>query len=201
MVNAEYVWNKGAPPSTIKICVVDTGYDLGHEDLPTQADGVAGWNDPSGEFGLWNNDGNGHGTHCAGTIGAIGNNNKGVTSVNPDPSKFDFFIGKGLSDSGSGSNSNVMNAVQQCVINGAKVISMSLGGTSFSSSANAFYEDQYDKGVLVIAAAGNSAQDSWSYPSGYPNVMSVGSVTESGSLSSFSTRNEQVEITGPGSSV
>ena len=55
--------------------------------------------------------------------------------------------------------------------------------------------------VLVIAAAGNSAQDSWGYPAGYPTVMSVGSVTSSGSLSSFSTQNEQVEITGPGSSV
>lgn len=55
--------------------------------------------------------------------------------------------------------------------------------------------------VLVIAAAGNSGQDSWGYPASYPTVMSVGSVTSSGSLSSFSTRNDQVEITGPGSSV
>lgn len=147
MVNAEYVWNKGVPPSTVKICVVDTGYDLGHEDLPTQADGVAGWNDPSGSFGLWNNDGNGHGTHCAGTIGAIGNNNIGVTSVNPDPSRFDFFIGKGLSDGGSGTNANVMNAVSSCVENGAKVISMSLGCDGcYSDAEKLFYEEVYDQG-------------------------------------------------------
>ena len=50
------------------------------------------------------------GTHCAGTIGAIGGNGEGVDSVNPDPdpSKFGFFIGKGLTDSGSGSNSGVL---------------------------------------------------------------------------------------------
>lgn len=147
MVNAEYVWDKGIPPSTIKICVVDTGYDLGHEDLPT--DGVAGWNDPSGQFDLWDEDGNGHGTHCAGTIGAIGNNDIGVTSVNPYPDRFTFFIGKGLSNSGSGSNANVLNAVEKCVENGAKVISMSLGcdGTNcYSNAANAVYEQAYDSG-------------------------------------------------------
>ena len=170
----------------------------------------------------------GHGTHCAGTIGAIGNNEIGVTSVNPDPTKFQFFIGKGLSNSGSGTNANVVKAVEACVNAGAKVISMSLGGSGYSSTTDAFYKDQYDKGgelvftvvhpsslshltntislsllpsVLVIAAAGNSGRDSWGYPAGYSAVVSVGSVMSSRSLSYFSTRNEQVEITGPGHSV
>lgn len=107
-------------------------------------------------------------------------------------------IGKGLSDSGSGSTSNVMEAVNQCVIAGAKVVSMSLGGTGQSSTVQAFYEDQYDQNVLIIAAAGNSGADSWGYPAGYPSVMSVGSVMESGSASSFTTRNNQVEISAPG---
>lgn len=67
------------------------------------------------------------GTHCAGTIGAIGGNQAGVVGVNPDPARFSFHIGKGLSDSGSGSGSDVVNAVKDCVDNGAHVISMSLG--------------------------------------------------------------------------
>mmetsp|Transcript_5909 Transcript_5909/g.8582 ORF Transcript_5909/g.8582 Transcript_5909/m.8582 type:complete len:1387 (+) Transcript_5909:150-4310(+) len=207
MVNASYVNSK--PPvmqDPIKICVVDTGYDLGHPDLPNgEEHNVTGWHkvnaDGSTPFNKWDIDGHGHGTHCAGTIGAIGTNDFGVTSVNPDPSKFQFIIGKGLSDSGSGSNANVMEAVQECVNAGAKVVSMSLGGTGSSSITEAFYKDQYDQGVLIIAAAGNSGADSWGYPAGYPPVMSVGSVMESGSLSYFSTRNTQVEITGPGHSV
>lgn len=234
MVNASYVNTK--PPvmqDPIKICVVDTGYDLGHPDLPNgEEHNVTGWHkvnaDGSTPFNKWDIDGHGHGTHCAGTIGAIGTNDFGVTSVNPDPSKFQFIIGKGLSDSGSGSNANVMEAVQECVNAGAKVVSMSLGGTGSSSITEAFYKDQYDQGgkfdtfvlvheqpyhicltqcsalfliVLIIAAAGNSGADSWGYPAGYPPVMSVGSVMESGSLSYFSTRNTQVEITGPGHSV
>ena len=88
-------------PEPITICVVDTGYDLGHVDLPTN---VTGW-DPQSAFnqGRWDVDGHGHGTHCAGTIGAIGNNVEGVIGVWDDPNDFRFHIAKGLSDGGSGS--------------------------------------------------------------------------------------------------
>ena len=146
MVESEYVNQKPDPVGgqPIKICVVDTGYGNGHADLPTIAEhGVAGFK-PSSYSGSWKVDGHGHGTHCAGTIGAIGGNGIGVTSVNPDPSKFKFFIGKGLTNTGSGSNSGVMQSVQACVDAGAKVISMSLSGGGYSSSANAQYEDHYD---------------------------------------------------------
>lgn len=152
MVNVSYVWSK-TPVMTdpIKICVVDTGYDLGHPDLPNgEEHNVTGWHqvnsDGSTPFNVWDVDGHGHGTHCAGTIGAIGTNDVGVTSVNPDPDKFQFIIGKGLSDGGSGSMANVMNAVEECVNSGAKVVSMSLGGSGYSAVDAAFYEDQYDKG-------------------------------------------------------
>ena len=151
MVNVSYVWSK-TPVMTdpIKICVVDTGYDLGHSDLPGEAHNVTGWHqvnsDGSTPYGVWDVDGHGHGTHCAGTIGAIGTNEHGVTSVNPDPSKFKFIIGKGLSDGGSGSNANVMNAVQECVNAGAKVVSMSLGGSGSSAITDTFYKDMYDQG-------------------------------------------------------
>eukprot|EP00984_Skeletonema_dohrnii_P033027 scaffold28371_cov93-Skeletonema_dohrnii-CCMP3373.AAC.1 len=197
MVNASHVWPE-TPLANIKICVVDTGYDITHEDLPTATDGVAGF-DQYGD--LWNVDGNGHGTHCAGTIGAIGGNGIGVTSVNPDPSKFTFYIGKGLSDSGSGSSSGVMAAVQACVNNGAKVISMSLGGGGYSTTENGFYEDIYDQDVLIVAAAGNRGNSALGFPASYPSVMSVASVTSSGSHSSFSQWNTQVEISAPGSDV
>ena len=147
MVESEYVNDKpdpvGAQPITI--CVVDTGYDLGHEDLPNSDHGVDGYS-PYGSGELWDVDGNSHGTHCAGTIGAIGDNDVGVTSVNPDPTKFKFYIGKGLQDSGSGSYSGVMDAVNACVNNGAKVISMSLGGSSSSSSFDTLVKDHYDNG-------------------------------------------------------
>jgi subtilisin family serine protease len=202
MVKSAYVNQQTPPPGAtpIKICVVDTGYGLGHPDLPDSSHGVNGFS-PYGSNERWDEDGHGHGSHCAGTIGAIGGNNEGVTSVNPDPTKFIFFIGKGLTNSGSGSGSGVLAAVQSCVDNGAKVISMSLGGGGFSSSSNAQYEEHYEAGVLIIAAAGNDGNSAMSYPASYNTVVSVASVDSSEVRSSFSQYNDQVELAAPGTAV
>jgi serine protease len=209
MVNASWVWDQDQPAAMadpIKICVVDTGYDSGHPDLPTEDEhNVKGWHEGIGTddspYGEWNIDGHGHGTHCAGTIGAIGGNDIGVTSVNPDPSKFQFIIGKGLDDRGRGYTSNLLEAVEKCVEMGAKVVSMSLGGGGHSWAVNGVYEDIYDQGVLIIAAAGNSGNSAYSYPASYPVVMSVGSVTSTRSHNGFSQYNDQVEIAAPGTAV
>ena len=90
--------------------------------------------------------------------------------MNPDPSKFTFHIGKGLTDTGAGSTSGIMQAVADCVNNGAKIISMSLGGPSSSYSTQAAYDFKYyyeQKGVLIIAAAGNGGSSAFSVPASY----------------------------------
>ena len=133
----------------IKICVVDTGYGIEHPDLPDQSNNVEGFK-PNGIGGSWNVDGDSHGTHCAGTIGAIGGNGVGVVGVLDDPDDFQFFIGKGLSDSGSGTTATVMDSVEACVLAGAKVISMSLGGGGYSQINNDLYQSYYNSGVLII---------------------------------------------------
>jgi len=210
MVNIIPYWEV-TPQADVTICVIDTGYDLGHEDLPDTIDGVTGFtpSNGGGSFGVWDVDGGGHGTHVAGTIGAIGSNGVGVVGVNPDPSKFKFRIGKGLGDSGSGSYSGIIECIEDCVSSGADVISMSLGGSGSTNLMESACEAAYDDGVLVVAAAGNSGSTDYLYPASYPVVMSVASVAEGGGpesdtygeLSSFSTRNDQVEIAGPGSDV
>lgn len=203
MVKAQNVITKGQGMSLSprKICVVDTGYALGHPDLPNNPDhDVTGFS-PYGDGELWNVDGNSHGTHCAGTIGAV-NNDIGVVGVNPDPTKFSFHIGKGLTNSGSGSNAGVMSAVNSCVEAGAHVISMSLGGGGASSAnANTYKEIYEEKGVLIIAAAGNSGNSALSYPASYPHIMSVAAVDSNENRASFSQYNSQVEIAGPGVNV
>lgn len=181
----------------MKICVVDTGYGLGHEDLPDENSGISGW-DNNGNGGVWNVDGDGHGTHCAGTIGALGGNNKGVVGVYDDQKSFEFFISKGLSDNGSGSSSTVMSAVDECVKKGADVISMSLGGGGYSKIDEEFYKDVYNQGKLIVAAAGNAGNSAAFYPASYKYVMSVGAVASSGNKASFSVSNSQTEIMGPG---
>merc|ERR1719396_63500 len=190
------------PTGSSKVCVVDTGYGNGHEDLPTLDQNSDGFNPQSS--GEWYIDGHSHGTHCAGSIGAVGDNSKGVVGVIPGSmsDKFSFFIGKGLSDSGSGSTSGVMAAVQACVDNGSNVISMSLGGGGFSDTVNQQYYGHYkNDDVLIIAAVGNGGNSALSYPASYKSVMSVAAVDSSENKAGFSQYNEQTEISGPGVSV
>merc|ERR1712113_826854 len=188
----------GAPSGSIKGCVADTGMDLGHEDLPKGSD-VTG--SDSSSNGSWDSDGHGHGTHCSGTVAGLGENNKGVVGVIPDNAggNFQLVIGKALSDSGSGSNSGVLGAVQSCVDDGAKVISLSLGGGGYSSTTDNFYKDLYEKeDILFVAAAGNGGSSSKLYPASYPALMSVAAIDSNKNKASFSQFNDQVEISAPG---
>merc|ERR1719278_580172 len=191
----------GAPSGSIKVCVADTGYDLGHEDLPKGGD-VTG--SDSSSNGSWDSDGHGHGTHCSGTVAGLGENSKGVVGVIPDNAggKFQLVIGKALSDSGSGSNSGVLGAVQSCVDDGAKVISLSLGGGGYSKTTDDFYSNLYEnEGILFVAAAGNGGSSSKLYPASYPALMSVAAIDSNKNKASFSQYNDQVEISAPGVSV
>lgn len=127
-----------------------TGFVNGHEDLPycprsdqTCKDTTNG-TDAYGEN--WDYDGHGHGTHCSGTIGAIGNNEKGVVGVFDSSSHWSLQVGKALSKSGSGSSVGVMAAVENCVLAGAKVVSMSLG-------CDECYQQSGDGELLVFFVA------------------------------------------------
>ena len=92
-----------------------------------------------------------------------------------------------------------MDAVSKCVSNGAKIISMSLGGGAPSNiEANQFKSYYENDGVLIVAAAGNSGNNDLSYPASYPAVMSIAAHDINGNRASFSQYNSQVEISGPG---
>ena len=183
-----------------KVCIMDTGYTLNHADLPSS--GVTGDDGyGSNNTGNWYNDGNGHGTHVAGTIAAIGNNNRGVVGVNPS-GKLGLHIVKVFNDSGSWAyGSDLIQAINQCRAAGSTVISMSLGGGASSSSERAAFDSAYASGILNIAAAGNDGNSTMSYPASYSSVMSVAAVDSSGNVANFSQYNSQVEIAAPGVSV
>merc|ERR1712174_152147 len=92
------------PNGTIKVCVADTGYDLGHEDTPKDND-VTGTDNPEYSNDRWDRDPHGHGTHCSGTVSALGGNDKGVVGVIPNNAgeRFQLVIANSLTGSGSGS--------------------------------------------------------------------------------------------------
>jgi len=195
MVEAPQV--SDALTGNMTVCIMDTGYSLGHEDLPTT--GVTG-DDGYGSYdtGNWYEDGHGHGTHVSGTIAAIGGNDTGVVGVNPS-GNLKLHMVKVFNNSGSWAyGSDLVAAVDQCSAAGAKVISMSLGGGAPSTAEQAAFDDAYANGVLSIAAAGNDGNSSLSYPASYDSVVSVAAVDSSGAKASFSQFNSQVEIAAPG---
>ncbi len=183
--------------SNTKVCIIDTGYNYGHPDLPSS--GVSGY--AFSGHGSWSTDGNGHGTHVAGTIAAIGRNNIGVVGVNPS-AKLGLHIVKIFNDSGNWTTaSNLVTAIQSCKNAGAKVVNMSLGGSSSNATEQTALANFYAGGMLLVAAAGNAGNSSFSYPASYSSVVSVAAVDSSRNRASYSQYNSQVEISAPGSSV
>ena len=196
-IRADFVhpYNKG---NGIIVCVVDTGINYNHPDLIGNYAG--GWdfvNNDSDPF-----DDNGHGTHVSGTIAAKADG-VGVIGVAPEAG---LIVAKVLDSNGSGSYSNVIAGINWCVANSAKVISMSLGGSSGSSALQSAVDTAYNSNVLVVAAAGNSGNlkgkgDNVGYPAKYNSVMAVAATNSNDVRASFSSTGPAVEISAPGVSV
>jgi subtilisin family serine protease len=179
-----------------KVCIIDSGYDRSHEDL--SANVVTGEYDSG--TGWWYTDENHHGTHVAGTIAAINNNDIGVVGVNPNR-KLNLHIVKVFGADGWAYSSTLATAANKCAAAKANVVSMSLGGAASSRTEQRAFDSLQSAGALSIAAAGNDGTTAVSYPAGYASVMSVAAVDESLTRASFSQYNSKVEISGPGVNV
>ena len=183
----------------IKVCVIDSGYDLGHPDLPSGAriDGS------SSVAGVWSEDASGHGTHVAGTIMAM-ENDLGVVGVVPNGS-FDVHIHRVFdSEDDTAPSSAVVVGLDKCVAEGARVVNLSLGCSGdgcFSFFENKAFADAFDAGVLIVAAAGNDGDTNVSYPAGYDSVIAVAALDQEGNVAGFSQHYSEVELAAPGVSV
>ena len=217
-INIEPAWALGTATSIVT-AVIDTGVDYTHPDLAsniwTNTDEVAGngidddgngFVDDVRGWDFVNNDSdpmddNGHGTHVAGTIGAVGNNGIGVTGVAWTASIMPL---KFLDQSGSGSLSDAIKAIQYARVNGAKIINASWGGGGFSSALQSAISQFITSGGLFVAAAGNEATNNDvtpSYPANYQGVISVGASTRTDTRASFSNYGTSVDVFAPGQSI
>lgn len=181
-----------------KLCIIDSGYDGGHEDLNHNAATVTGTNNSG--TGNWFQDDNHHGTHVAGTISGLNNAGVGVVGVNPN-ARLKLHIIKVFNADGWGYSSSLTSAANACKAASANVISMSLGGGGKSKTEERAFASLASGGILSIAAAGNDGNTVLSYPASYASVMSVAAADVAGKWAGFSQYNSAVDISGPGVSV
>ncbi|RLB55131.1 MAG: peptidase S8 [Deltaproteobacteria bacterium] len=178
---------------TKMVCIIDGGYYANHEDL--QGNTVTGY--PDG----WDTSECAHGTHVAGTIAATGGNLKGVVGVLPDGVPIHVVQVFSGTDCGWTYTSDLIDAVRRCVLAGASVINMSLGGGGASSLEEEAFDAALADGVLSFAAAGNDGNTALSYPASYASVISIGATNIANDRADFSQYNAQVELSAPGESV
>ncbi|WP_216831833.1 S8 family peptidase [Alkalihalobacterium elongatum] len=200
-VQSTEVHNMGQTGAGVKVAILDTGIDNTHEDLAVNVKGgYSVFTDSANRDPFY--DGSGHGTHVAGTVGAI-DNSLGVIGV---AHQTDLYAVKVLNNDGSGSYAGIAEGVEWSILNGMDIINMSLGGSQSSSILKEFCDLAYSEGLLVVAAAGNSGNrggnnDSVGYPAKYESVIAVAAVDANNNRASFSSTGPAVELSAPGVSV
>jgi subtilisin family serine protease len=218
-------WAKTTGSRKVIVAVLDTGVDYTHRDLAGNmwkrpatlgpyVDEHLGTIDDLRGYDAADNDGdprddNGHGTHCAGIVGAEGGNSEGIAGVNWQveimPLKF-------MDGSGRGTTKDAIEAINYVVARkragvNVRVISASWGSTFYSRALEDAIRRAGDEGILFVAAAGNSSTNNdrrQHYPSGYqlPNVVSVAALTRHDALASFSNYGPKtVHVAAPGAQI
>ena len=186
-------WSIHTGRAATVIAIVDTGVDLDHPDLKDKL--VQGYDyvdndDVPDDVG-------GHGTHCAGIAAASSNNKKGVAGVCPNCSIMPVRV---LGPDG-GSSTDVAKGIVFAADHGAKVISMSLGSYMLSSTIQDAVEYANDKGVVLVAASGNSGVNAPHYPAYFEQCIAVGSTDRKDKQSSFSNYGAWVDVAAPGEDI
>lgn len=177
----------------VKVCILDTGVDASHQDLQGA---IAESRDFTGSpFGAA--DRVGHGTHCAGLVGARAGNNIGVAGIAPECT---LFCGKVLGDNGAGSDQSIAAGLRWAMQVDVDIVSLSLGGPQMSGQLRAIFQQFISKPrKFIFAAAGNSGPGSPpNYPGAWEECISVAAVDEQGNVTNFSSRGEYVDIAAPG---
>lgn len=196
---------KNAGYSTVKVAVLDTGYDIKHADLKKNINRELSIDITTGD--RLGKDIDGHGTHVTGIIGATANNKKGTAGLASSKSNnmvdiIDVNIFTKLSNGVGAYNSDVVKGINYAVQNGAKVINMSIGGwTSKNQLLENAINNAKANGVTVVCAAGNEATSKATYPSDYEGAISVIASTKSGDRASYSNYGKAKDIAAPGSGI
>jgi subtilisin family serine protease len=228
-IDAPEAWDIATGSSNIIVAVIDTGVDYTHPDLAAnmwvnaaEANGTPGFDDDGNGYvddiygyDFYNKDSNpmddhGHGTHCSGTIGAIGNNGVGVAGVCWNVK---IMALKFLNSSGGGYDSDAIECIQYAILMGANLSSNSWGGGGYSQALKDAIDAAGNANQLFVAAAGNDGGNNDtnpSYPASYQsnNIIAVLSTNRNDNISNNSEDGWasnygpiSVDIGAPGSNI
>ncbi len=195
MVNAPTVWPR-TTGAGVRVALMDTGITMYHPDRGNVVDSVSFATDNTGAI-IPVEDFLGHGTHTSGTIAAA-DNNIGVVGVAPQA---DLLIAKVMDNTGSGQISWLISGIEWAVNDNAKVISMSLGSSSYSSALDTACSNALAAGTLLVAAAGNSDTNTPFYPASLSSVISVAAIDQNKNIASFSNYGPTIALAAPGVNV
>lgn len=178
------------------VAVLDSGIDSDHPDLEANLGRGKSFTTECSDSSCeepWGDD-DGHGTACAGIVGAV-DNSRGIVGVAPDTT---LHAAKVLGDDGSGRYSDIADALRWTADKGYDVASMSIGGSSSTQTLKDACTYAYSNGVFLVAAAGNygPCTDCVAYPAAYSEVVAVSAVNCSGDWESYSSQGPAIELAG-----
>jgi thermitase len=188
---ADRAWDVARGSSSQEIAVLDTGVDYNHPDLDGKV--IRGY-----DFVQRDNapmDQNGHGTHVAGIAAAETNNATGVAGMAPNTKILAVRV---LDANGSGSLANIADGIRYAADAGAEVINLSLGCDCATTTLESAVNYAWNKGVVIVAAAGNDGVSTTFEPASYANVIAVGAVDSNNRKASFSNWGTWVDVMAPG---
>jgi thermitase len=192
-IRASEAWDVTTGSPSINIAILDTGVDLDHPDLANKLISNTNFSTSGSADDVY-----GHGTHVAGIAAAMTDNGIGVAGLGYSSTIMNVKV---LSDAGAGSYSWIASGIIWAADNGAEVINLSLGGSSASSSLEDAVNYAWSKGVVVVAAAGNSGNTTPFYPACYANCIAVAATDVNDVRASWSNYGDWVDVAAPGLSI
>ncbi|HEX4952986.1 MAG TPA: S8 family peptidase [Thermoanaerobaculia bacterium] len=192
-IDAPEAWSVERGRVSTLVAVIDTGIDRHHADLAGRVRTDLGFDFADGDPEA--NDAHGHGSHVSGILAAAADNRYAIAGVAPGVSVIPIKV---LSDSGSGSWSDVAAGIVHAAQVGARVINLSLGGPDPDPVVEDSLRFAADRGVLSVAAAGNDGTEGLLYPASSPYTLSVGALDAANQLAYFSNFGAGLDLTAPG---
>ncbi len=176
------------------VAVLDTGVQANHPDLSGRV--LTGYDFVNDDTNAA--DDNGHGTWVAGIIAAKPNDGYGIAGITWTDKILPVKI---MTNQGTGSTSDLISGIRWAADHGATVINMSVGGFPYSQGVQDAINYAWNKGVVLVGAAGNNNREETFYPASMANVVSVSATQREDEFSHWSSYGSKVDVSAPGSSV